>query len=278
MRLDPEYVRATLERGTAAILRTLAILGEGRLELLRDRLHEQQAELDTNAVAAVNTHIRAATTWHGILENAASRIDAEPDQSKQLVVAAQVLEALRSVSSTDDERRDALDRALPKKSERVPRTSGELLGREVERRRFDVALSFPGEHRTFVERVARALGSRVGPERVLYDRDYEAEFARPDLDTYLQRLYHDESHLIAVFLSAEYERKEWCGLEWRAVRDLIKRRRAPTVMPLRFDTTEIPGLFSIDGYVWIGERTPEQVASVILDRLAIVRAGAAPVQ
>ena len=133
--------------------------------------------------------------------------------------------------------------------------------------RFKIALSFPGEHRSFVEQVASKLAHEVGRYQVLYDRYYEAEFARPDLDTYLQRLYHDESELIAVFLCADYERKEWCGLEWRAVRDLIKKRKASTVMPLRFDNTEIPGLFSIDGYVWIDKRTPEQIADLILQRM-----------
>ncbi|HEX8245742.1 MAG TPA: hypothetical protein VF541_19675, partial [Longimicrobium sp.] len=56
-------------------------------------------------------------------------------------------------------------------------------------KRFDVALSFPGEHREFVRRVAERLSERLGPERVLYDAYYEAEFALIDLDTYLQRLY-----------------------------------------------------------------------------------------
>jgi hypothetical protein len=133
-------------------------------------------------------------------------------------------------------------------------------------KRFSIALSFPTEYRAFVEDVASHLARHVGRDRVLYDRFYEAEFARPNLDTYLQRLYHDESELIAVFLCAEYEHREWCGLEWRAVRDLIKRRQPSTVMPLRFDTTEIPGLFSIDGYVWIHDRKPDVVASLILER------------
>ncbi len=134
---------------------------------------------------------------------------------------------------------------------------------------FKIALSFPGEHRDFVEQVATRLADRVGRDRVLYDKYYEAEFARPDLDTYLQRLYHDESELIAVFLCADYERKDWCGLEWRAIRDLIKRRQTSTVMPLRFDNTEIPGLFSTDGYVWIGGRPPTEIADLILQRMGI---------
>jgi tetratricopeptide (TPR) repeat protein len=142
-------------------------------------------------------------------------------------------------------------------------------------KRFRVALSFPGEHRPFVEAVADRLSAHLGRQGVLYDKYYEAEFARPDLDTYLQRLYHDESELIAVFLCADYECKEWCGLEWRAIRDLIKKRRTADVMPLRFDDTEIPGLFSTDGYVWISERPPEEVADLILARLELNTGAAA---
>jgi len=136
-------------------------------------------------------------------------------------------------------------------------------------KRFSIALSFPGECREFVEQVAAALASQIPRERVLYDKYYEAEFARPGLDTYLQGLYHDDSELIAIFLCADYEQKEWCGLEWRAIRDLIKKRQASSVMPLRFDTTEIPGLFSTDGYVWIDDRSPFEIAALILERLQI---------
>ena len=37
-------------------------------------------------------------------------------------------------------------------------------------------------------------------------------------------------------------------------------------MPFRFDDTEIPGHFSIDGYVEIGDRSPQKVAELILER------------
>lgn len=133
--------------------------------------------------------------------------------------------------------------------------------------RFRIALSFPGEHRPFVKEVAAVLAKHLGQDRVLYDAYYEAEFARLDIASYLQRLYHSESELIAVFLSAAYQQKEWCGLEWRAIQDVIKQRRAESVMPFRFDMTEIPGLFSTDGYVWVGDRQPQEIAGLILQRL-----------
>jgi hypothetical protein len=137
-------------------------------------------------------------------------------------------------------------------------------------KRFRVALSFAGERRTYVAEVARRLAEVFGRDHILYDKYHEAEFARLNLDTYLQRLYRDDSDLIAVFLCKDYEHKDWCGLEWRVVRDLIKARREESVMPLRFDDTEIPGVFSIDGYVSINDRPPEEMAALILKRLESV--------
>jgi len=120
-----------------------------------------------------------------------------------------------------------------------------------------------------VEKVAAVLIRELGKEKVLYDRNFEAEFARLDLDVYLQKLYHDESELNAVFLCKDYEKKEWCGLEWRAIRDLIKRRNHKGIVLLRFDDTAIPGVFSTDGYIDLRSNSPEQTAQLILQRLQI---------
>lgn len=139
-------------------------------------------------------------------------------------------------------------------------------------RRFDIALSFPGEKRPYVLQVATALrGVKVS---VFYDEYFTAELARPDLDVYLEQIYHDDSDLLVVFLCEYYEKKEWCGLEWRALKDLIKRRQGHRIMLLRFDDAAISGLFSIDGYVDLGSRTPGETADLILERLVILRGAA----
>ena len=39
------------------------------------------------------------------------------------------------------------------------------------------------------------------PAEVFYDRFHEAELARPNLDVYLQEIYHDRSRLVVVFLA-----------------------------------------------------------------------------
>jgi len=46
-------------------------------------------------------------------------------------------------------------------------------------RRFEIALSFPGEHRDYVKEVAAHLASAFGEERVLYDHFHDAEAAIP---------------------------------------------------------------------------------------------------
>jgi hypothetical protein len=132
-------------------------------------------------------------------------------------------------------------------------------------RRFAIALSFPGEARDRVAAIARYLAEHLGRDRVLYDQFHEAEFARPNLDVYLQDLYHDEAELNVVFLCKEYETKEWCGLEWRAIRDLLKHRRQ-AIMFLRLDDTPVSGVFSIDGYIDISERSNDDTGALILQR------------
>ncbi len=134
-------------------------------------------------------------------------------------------------------------------------------------KRFLVALSFAGEHREFVSLVAAQLAGELGRDRVLYDRFYVAEFARPNLDTYLQNLYQNESQLVVVFLSREYETKDWCGLEWRVVRSLINTKSEESVMLIRLSEFEVSGLSQFDGYVDAVGQSPHAIASLILERL-----------
>lgn len=136
----------------------------------------------------------------------------------------------------------------------------------VEEMRFRVALSFPGEKREYVAAVASEVKTRLGQDAVFYDKDYTAQLARPNLDTLLQRIYLNNSDLVVVFLCSDYERKEWCGLEWRAIRTIIKNKNDHAIMFMRFDGADVSGSMSIDGYVDLEEHTPVQAARMIVER------------
>jgi len=134
-------------------------------------------------------------------------------------------------------------------------------------KRFKVALSFPGEKRPYVEDVAHALVEKLGSDSVFYDKFYQADLARPNLDVLLQRIYRHNSDLVVAFLGADYERKDWCGLEWRAIRDLIKERQDESIMLFRFDSSPVDGVFGIDGYLDAEEYSALDAAEAISSRV-----------
>ncbi|MEA5581177.1 SUMF1/EgtB/PvdO family nonheme iron enzyme [Nodularia harveyana UHCC-0300] len=137
--------------------------------------------------------------------------------------------------------------------------------------RFRVGLSFPGEARDFVEKVAQELALEWSKHKIFYDNFHEAELAIPNLDIHLQNIYHKQCDLVVIFIGKDYERKDWCRLEWRAIRDLIKTKiqKSPSaIMPIRIDSGDVSGLFSIDGYIDIRGRKPHEIASLINQRLS----------
>jgi tetratricopeptide (TPR) repeat protein len=136
-------------------------------------------------------------------------------------------------------------------------------------KRFRIAFSFAGEKRAFVAEVAAILAARFGEAAILYDKYHEAEFARRNLGIYLPELYHKQSDLVVVVVCPDYDEKEWTGLEWAAIHDLLKKRKDNEVMLCRFDHAEVTGLYSTAGFVELDHKTPDQLATLILERLAI---------
>ena len=131
---------------------------------------------------------------------------------------------------------------------------------------FDVALSFPGEIRPLVRSVAMELEKLLGPNACFYDDNYISQLARPSLDTFLQTIYRDRSKLIVVFLSADYQRKDWCGIEFRAIRNIIVERNYDRIMFIRTDDGDVDGVLPTDGYVDARKFTPAHIARFICER------------
>jgi hypothetical protein len=135
---------------------------------------------------------------------------------------------------------------------------------------FDVSLSFPGEVRTYVEQVAKHLVRALGPNGVFYDNFYKSQLAVPNLDTTLQALYRSRSRLIVAFLSGDYAKKKWCGIEFRAIREIINDKNDEMVMFVRHDSAEIAGVFSHDGYIDANKHSEIEVAAMIVERVRLL--------
>lgn len=134
---------------------------------------------------------------------------------------------------------------------------------------FEVSLSFPGDVRDYVESVAKHLERQIGPNSYFYDNNYKAQLARPSLDVLLQNIYSKRSKLIVVFIGEKYQEKKWCGVEFRAIKDVIFNKQHEKIMYVRMDTGEVDGVFSTDGYIDATVHRPEEIANFIVERIEL---------
>jgi len=136
----------------------------------------------------------------------------------------------------------------------------------IQTHQFLIALSFSGKYRDLIDQVADGLATRIGKSNVFYDFFYNPHLAQPDLDLILQKIYKNNSKLNVIFLSADYESKEWCGIEFRVIRELIKEKQTEKIMLLKIDDFDIKGLLSIDGYLDIRKMRPPEIIENIIER------------
>jgi hypothetical protein len=136
-------------------------------------------------------------------------------------------------------------------------------------RRFRIAFSFAGEKREFVAQVAALLAGHFGEEKILYDKYHEAEFAQHRLGIDLPSLYVKNADLNFVLLCNRYKKKRWTGLEWEAIHSLFSGSNRKRVMLARFDQATIRGLNNDSGFVELDDKSPAEVATLILQRLAV---------
>jgi hypothetical protein len=132
-------------------------------------------------------------------------------------------------------------------------------------RQYDVCLSFAGEQRPYVERVAQALRERG--KSVFYDKYEAANLWGRNLVEHLDWVYRESAHYCVLFASAEYAAKNWTTHERRSAQARALEEREVYLLPARFDDTEIPGLLPTVAYIDLRNMSPEQFADVIIEKL-----------
>ncbi|MCK4560016.1 MAG: TIR domain-containing protein [Calditrichia bacterium] len=165
-----------------------------------------------------------------------------------------------------------LSKELASKGIRLPPwTRSEAKAVDITKHEFAVALSFPGEIRDYIKPIAEELERLVGPNSYFYDNNYIAQLAKPSLDTLLQDIYKNRSMLVVVFLCEKYQEKEWCGIEFRAIREIIMEKQHERVMFVKMDDGEVDGVFKTDGYIDGRIHNPADVAGFIEQRISLLQ-------
>lgn len=130
--------------------------------------------------------------------------------------------------------------------------------------KYEVALSFAGEDRSYVEKVAKYLYDR-GIE-VFYDEFNLVDMWGKNLFEYFDEVYRKNSRHVVMFVSKYYVSKAWTNHERRAMQ--AKSLEAPEyILPARFDDSEVPGLFPTTGYIDLRKHEPEKLGEIIMERL-----------
>ena len=132
---------------------------------------------------------------------------------------------------------------------------------------YEVALSFAGEQRGYVEDVARTLQSRgVG---VFYDEFEQTRLWGLHLAEELHYVYESGAKYVVVFISKEYISKPWTIHERRASLSRAVQEREEYILPVRFDDSTVPGLPTDLKYLSANQHSPTELATMIADKLGI---------
>jgi hypothetical protein len=132
---------------------------------------------------------------------------------------------------------------------------------------YQVALSFAGEQREYVEGVARALQARG--IAVFYDRFEAVTLWGKDGAEFFHQLFAADTAYVVMFISRDYVAKKWTRHERRSALSRAIAEEGEYVLPVRFDTSEVPGLPDTVQYLSAEDYNPAALAALISEKIGI---------
>ncbi|MGA9754870.1 MAG: TIR domain-containing protein [Desulfobaccales bacterium] len=139
----------------------------------------------------------------------------------------------------------------------------------TEEKQFEVALSFAGEGRQYVEEVASNL--RKMGIKVFYDKYEIVTLLGKNLYDHLQDVYQNKARYTVMFISKHYAEKVWTNHERKSAQAKAFVSNQECILPARFDDTEIPGLLPTVGYINASDYSPKELANLIKEKIGPIR-------
>ena len=133
---------------------------------------------------------------------------------------------------------------------------------------YEVALSFAGEQRKYVEHVAQAL--QAHGISVFYDEFEKTALWGKDMTEELQSVYEYRSARVVLFISKDWVGKAWPQHERRAVLSRAVQKPGVYVLPVRFDDTPVPGLPGSMIYLQAKDYSPAELSSLIAEKPGVM--------
>jgi hypothetical protein len=86
----------------------------------------------------------------------------------------------------------------------------------------------------------------------------------------LQDIYRTRSKLIVAFIGADYQTRDWCGLELRAIQEIVLGRGHDRIMYVRLDDGQVDGVQKTDGYIDAQTHGASNISDFIQQRLSLL--------
>lgn len=130
---------------------------------------------------------------------------------------------------------------------------------------YQVALSFAGEERDYVQVVAEGL-TRLGITHFL-DSENEEDLWGKNLPEYFDWVFSRGSEYVVVFVSEHYAAKSWTRLELRSAVARALLEKNEYILPVRFDQAHLDGIPDTTCYIDLEGKTPERLAAMIANKV-----------
>ncbi len=132
---------------------------------------------------------------------------------------------------------------------------------------YQVALSFAGEQRPYVEEVARSLQARG--VSVFYDGFETAQLWGKNGAEAFDDAFARRAAYVVMFISRAYVTKAWPRHERRSAIGRMIHEDGEYVLPVRFDDTPVPGLPDDVIYLRAADHAPAELAVRIAEKVGM---------
>lgn len=130
---------------------------------------------------------------------------------------------------------------------------------------YDVAISFAGKDRRHARSLADELVRRG--VSVFYDEFERSSLWGRDLYAYLMDIYQNRACFCVAFLSKHYTKKLWSSHERRAAQARAFQEQGEYLLPIRLDSTEIPGVLPTTGHLTWPPDDAVSTARLLIEKL-----------
>lgn len=138
----------------------------------------------------------------------------------------------------------------------------------IQDKKIQLAVSFSGDDRKYVEEVIGHIKKREPHLSVFYDRDYSETLVGVPLYDYLRDMYLKRSQYVMIFFSESYNTKQWPNVEASAIKDRLVTNLMDTsfLIPILLDSS--PHFLPIQTGYWSRDTySAERIAEMAVHKI-----------